>query len=109
MIMSVIAVLLLAAAVFFFAVGTLGILRFPDFYTRLHAAGKCDTLGGMLALFAVAFYNLQCFAFADLLTGLKILAIAGFVFVASPTATHAITRAALIVGVEPWERKEAGK
>lgn len=107
--MTVVVVLLLAAAVFFFAVGTIGILRFPDFYTRLHAAGKCDTLASMLALVAVALYNLNGMTGADLLVSLKILAIVGFVFVASPTATHAITRAALVVGVEPWQRKEHNK
>ncbi|WP_305043814.1 monovalent cation/H(+) antiporter subunit G [Geoalkalibacter sp.] len=107
--LSFIVALVLAAAVFFFAVGTLGILRFPDFYTRLHAAGKCDTLASMLALFAVALFTLQDWTFAELLVSLKILAIAGFVFIASPTACHAITRAALVLGVEPWERREGKK
>ena len=63
----------------------------------------------MLALAAVALYNLNGMAIDQLLVSLKILAIAGFVFVASPTATHAITRAALTVGVEPWQRKGDGK
>lgn len=107
--MALIVTLLLGAALFFFAVGTLGILRFPDFYTRSHAAGKCDTLASMLALIAIALYNTREMVFADLLVSLKILAIAAFVFVASPTATHAITRAALILGVEPWQRKETKK
>ncbi|MDO3378307.1 monovalent cation/H(+) antiporter subunit G [Geoalkalibacter halelectricus] len=107
--MSIIVALLLLAALFFFVVGTVGILRFPDFYTRLHAAGKCDTLASMLALFGVALYTLYGFNLGDVLTALKILAIAAFVFVASPTATHAITRAALATGVEPWMRPEKRK
>ncbi|SDL76983.1 multisubunit sodium/proton antiporter, MrpG subunit [Geoalkalibacter ferrihydriticus] len=107
--MSVVVALLLLAALFFFIVGTVGILRFPDFYTRLHAAGKCDTLASMLALFAVALYTLDGINFAEILVALKILAIAAFVFVASPTATHAITRAALATGVEPWVRPEKRK
>jgi len=76
--LSFLVALVLVAALFFFAVGTLGILRFPDFYTRLHAAGKCDTLASMLALFAVALFTLQDWTFAELLVSLKILAIAGF-------------------------------
>lgn len=97
---------LVVAGVFFFAVGVIGILRFPDFYTRLHAAGKCDSLAAVLVIAGVALYNLSDFSFANLLVSLKIMAIAVFVFIASPTATHAITKAALVMGVEPWSRKE---
>ncbi|MHB1398592.1 MAG: monovalent cation/H(+) antiporter subunit G [Trichloromonadaceae bacterium] len=97
-------IVLLVAGVFLFAVGVLGILRFPDFYTRLHAAGKCDTLGSILLLLALALFNLQEFTFANVLVSLKILSILAFVFVASPTATHALTEAALVVGVEPWTK-----
>ncbi len=98
--------ILIIAGLFFFAVGVLGVLRFPDFYTRLHAAGKCDSLAAVLVIAGLALYNLAEFSFANLLVSLKILAIAVFVFVASPTATHAITKAALIMGVEPWTRKD---
>jgi len=97
---------LVVAGVFFFTVGVIGILRFPDFYTRLHAAGKCDSLAAVLVIAGVALYNLGDFSFANLLVSLKIMAIAVFVFIASPTATHAITKAALVMGVEPWSRKE---
>lgn len=97
---------LIVAGLFFFAVGVLGILRFPDFYTRLHAAGKCDSLAAMLVVAGIALYNLTDYSFANLLVSLKIMAIAVFVFVASPTATHAITKAALVIGVEPWSRKD---
>lgn len=102
--MSVVVIALLVAGLFLFAVGVLGILRFPDFYTRLHAAGKCDTLGSILLLLALALFNLQEFTFANVLVSLKILSILAFVFVASPTATHALTEAALVVGVEPWTK-----
>ncbi|MEZ4601157.1 MAG: monovalent cation/H(+) antiporter subunit G [Syntrophotaleaceae bacterium] len=97
---------LILTGIFFFAVAVLGILRFPDFYTRLHAAGKCDSLAAVLVIFGIALYNLIDFSPANLLVSLKILAIAAFVFVASPTATHAVTEAALIIGVEPWTRKD---
>ena len=102
--MSVLITLLLAAGVFFFAIAVLGILRLPDFYTRLHAASKCDTLGLMLILLAVILYTLQDFSFANILVSLKLLAILGFVFVASPTAANAITESALINGIKPWNK-----
>lgn len=104
--MTVIVAALLFAGVFFFAIGVIGVLRFPDFYSRLHGAGKCDTLASILILIAMALYNISDFSIDSLLVSLKMLAIAAFVFVASPTATHAITEAALVVGVEPWTRKK---
>jgi len=106
---NILAAILLILGVFFFFVGVLGILRFPDFYTRLHAAGKCDTLAAILVLLAVAIYNLQDFSLGTVLVSLKILTIVAFVFIASPTATHAITEAALIAGVEPWTKGEGRK
>jgi len=92
------------AGLFFFFVSVLGVLRLPDFYTRMHAAGKCDSLAAELVLIGVALYNLQDFTLATVLVSLKILLIAVFIFVANPTATHAITEAALILGQEPWRK-----
>ncbi|MDX9708141.1 MAG: monovalent cation/H(+) antiporter subunit G [Trichloromonas sp.] len=106
MTMNIIATVLLVAGLFFFAVGTLGILRFPDFYTRIHAAGKCDSLAAVLMIFAIAAYNLSDLSLATVLVSMKILFIAVFVFVASPTATHAITDAALLIGVKPWVKEK---
>lgn len=102
--MSVLVSLLLISGVFFFAIAIVGILRLPDFYTRLHAASKCDTLGLMLILLAIICYILQDFNLANILTSLKLLVMLGFIFVASPTAAHAITESALINGIEPWKK-----
>lgn len=103
--MSYAAIAFMLAGLFFFFVGVLGVLRLPDFYTRMHAAGKCDSLAAELVLIGVVLYQLQDLSLGSILVGLKILLIAVFIFVASPTATHAITEAALIRGVEPWKRK----
>lgn len=103
--LSILTVILMVLGLFFFFAGTLGILRLPDFYSRLHAAGKCDSLAAVLMIFGMALYNLDGFSFGTLLVSLKILMIAGFVFVTSPTATHAIVEAALVLGVKPWQRK----
>jgi len=107
--MDIFVILLIVAGLFFFAVGVLGVLRLPDFYTRLHAAGKCDSLAAILVIFGVALFNLHDPTLANVLVSLKILVIAVFIFVASPTATHAITEAALIVGVEPWSKEKKDK
>lgn len=104
--MDIIVCVLLFAGLFFFTGGAVGILRFPDFYSRLHPAGKLDTLGSLLAMTAFALYNLHHFSLGALLTSLKILLIIVFVFVASPTATHAIVDAGVRAGLKPWARGE---
>ncbi len=104
--MDIIVVLFLLAGLFFFTGGAVGILRFPDFYSRLHPAGKLDTLGSLLAMIALALFNLHHFSLGALLTSLKILLILVFVFLASPTATHAIVDAGVRAGLAPWTKGE---
>ena len=87
--------------VFFVFTGTLGLLRLPDFYTRLHAAGITDTLGTELLLIGMM---LQ--AGWSLVTA-KLLMISLFVFFTSPTATHAVAKAALHGGLKPQVAPEA--
>lgn len=103
-ILSVLAIILMLLGLFFFLAGTIGLLRLPDFYSRLHAAGKCDSLAAVLMIAGMAAYNLESFSFGALLVSAKLFLIAAFVFVTSPTATHAITEAALVLGVKPWKR-----
>ncbi len=86
--MNVVVVVLVTSGVFFLLVGAIGLLRFPDFYTRMHAAGKCDTLGSLLVLLGLASYQ------GVDLASLKMLLIGLFIFLTSPTATHAIAWAA---------------
>lgn len=102
--MTIVADIFILFGLFFFAVGVLGILRFPDFYSRLHAAGKSDSLASVLVITGVALYNLQPFSFGNLLVSIKIMLIAVFIYVASPTATHALTKTAMALGFEPWEK-----
>ncbi len=105
-IMDIIVCLLLFTGLFFFTGGAVGILRFPDFYSRLHPAGKLDTLGSFLAMIALALFNLHHFSLGTLLTGLKIMLILVFVFLANPTATHAIIDAGVRAGLAPWTKGE---
>jgi multicomponent Na+:H+ antiporter subunit G len=71
--------LFLFAGLFFFTGGVVGILRFPDFYSRLHPAGKLDTLGSFLAMIGLALFNLYHLSLGTLLTSLKIMLILVFV------------------------------
>jgi len=104
--MDIIVCLLLFAGLFFFTGGAVGILRFPDFYSRLHPAGKLDTLGSLLAMIALALFNLHHFSLGAFLTSLKMMLILVFVFLASPTATHAIVDAGVRAGLAPWTKGE---
>ena len=94
--MTVLAVLLVLIGVFFLIMGAVGLVRFPDFYTRMHAAGKCDTLGVLLVLIGLALLE------GVDLASVKILLIAVFMFLTSPTATHAIARSAFTNKVQLW-------
>jgi multicomponent Na+:H+ antiporter subunit G len=96
--MTVAAVVLMISGVFFLTAGTIGFLRLPDFFTRMHAIGKSDTLGALLTLLGVA-----CLAGWSLLA-LKLAIVAFFFFIANPTATHAIARAGLLSGLVPWSQ-----
>jgi multicomponent Na+:H+ antiporter subunit G len=98
----IVSILFLLGGFFFFVAATVGLLRFPDFFCRLHATGKGDTLAVLLCLIGLSIYEGLSF------TSLKILFIAVFMFLAQPTSTHAISRAALRCGVDPWT-KERGE
>jgi multicomponent Na+:H+ antiporter subunit G len=86
--------LLLMGGAFGF-IGGLGLFRLPDFYTRIHAAGITDTL---CAICIGAGLILQ--SGLSLLT-LKLLLILMFLLFTAPTATHALSRAAMIDGLKP--------
>ncbi|MGC8924551.1 MAG: cation:proton antiporter [Calditerrivibrio nitroreducens] len=91
-------VLLITGSILIF-ISSLGLIRMPGFYTRIHAAGKTDTLGQILILLGLILYK----GFS--LISVKLLFILAFVFIANPTATHALAQAAYRMGV-PWWRKK---
>lgn len=100
--LDLIVVLLLCGGVLLFAGSTIGLLRFPDFYCRVHAAGKGDTLSTMLLLGGLVLYHLHDSSGAGLLVTLKMFLTVLFVFVASPTATHAIIDAGYEARAPYW-------
>ncbi len=79
----------------FCVIGALGLLRMPDFYTRVHAASVVDTLGAGFILLGLL---LQA---GLTLIGAKLAMLGLLLLFASPTATHALVRAALVRGLQP--------
>jgi len=106
---DILTIALLSAGFFFFFATSVGILRFPDFYNRMHAAGKGDTLSTLLMLGGLILYELSHGTADVVLTSIKILFIAVFIFFASPTATHAIIDAGYQHGLAPWTRDRKGE
>lgn len=84
-----------AASAFFFLSGTVGLLRFPDLYTRLHALTKADNLGLGLAAIGLALRS------GSLAVSLKLLLTWFLAMLASSTTCHLLARAARRAGVEP--------
>lgn len=104
--LNVVIVTLMSLGLFFFFGTAVGLIRFPDFYTRMHAAGKGDTLSSVLLLTGLALYHLHHFNLDTILVGFKIMSIVLFVFIASPTATHAIMDAGYEANVKHWSKKQ---
>lgn len=101
-ILNLVSWVLIVAGSAFCIVGALGLLRMPDFFTRMHAASLVDTLGaGLLLLGMIVQAGLT-------LVTAKLLMIALLLFFTSPTATHALARAARARGVEPLLADESG-
>ncbi len=83
---------------FFVVVAAIGVVRFPDFYSRMHPAGKNDTLGQTMILTGLMIY--EGFSFVSV----KLFLIIMFIFIVNPTATHALAKAAYVAGVKPWKK-----
>ncbi len=82
---------------FFAIVGGIGIVRLPDFYTRLHGGGVTDTLGAGLILVGLMFQSgLE-------LATIKLAMILGFLLITSPTSCHALAQAAMNQELKPFE------
>jgi multicomponent Na+:H+ antiporter subunit G len=90
-------VLVLAGGVFMI-VGAIGLLRFPDFFCRLHAASVIESMGPLLVLLALI---LQA-GFSQM--SAKLLLILLFLWFTSPTASHTLAKTAWRAGVRPWQQ-----
>ncbi len=93
--------ILIASGVFFVVVGALGLIRMPDFYTRLHAAGMTDSIGAGCILLALALQS------GFTLVTVRLLLVWAFLLLTSPVGTHALARAARAGHVEPYRAAPA--
>jgi len=95
-----IAYLFIILGLVFIFFGTLGIIRFPDIYTRLQTSSKCDAAGAVALL-----VGLMVREGLDSLS-LRILLILVFLLLTNPVASHAIAHSAAIRGIKPWRKKK---
>ena len=100
---NIIGFVLLGLGSVFILIGCIGLIRFPDFFTRLHAAGLIDTLGAGLILLGLMIES------GWTLNAAKILIILLFLFFTSPVSSHSLVKAALTSGLIPWRAEENDK
>ena len=91
---------LILVGLFFLFAAAVGVLRFPDVYTRSHAVSLTDSLGAFFVLGGLALYE-------GLGTNLvKILVVLILLYLLNPVIAHATVRAAYRTGVEPWTKED---
>ena len=81
----------------FVVIGGIGLLRLPDFYTRIHAAGITDTLGSWLIVAGLAVHE------GFTLTTAKLIMLLLLMVLTSPLSSHALAKAAYVRGLDPLQ------
>lgn len=95
-VLDVLSWIFIATGLFFIITGAVGLLRMPDVFTRLHAAGMTDTMGAGFVLLGLAFQA------GFTLVLVRLVFIYALLLFTSPISTHAVARAALSGKVEPY-------
>lgn len=95
---SILAGVLIFGGCLLIFISSLGVIRFPDFYSRMHPAGKSDTLGQTMVLLGLVVYE----GF-DLIS-VKLLIIMALFYLVNPTAAHFIGKAAYKAGLPIWQK-----
>lgn len=96
----ILSIVIVSFGAFFLLMGSIGLIRLPDFYSRAHATGKSDTLGIMLVIGGLIVYE------GFTINSAKLLIMIIFVGLTNPTATNALTRAAYRFRLRPWFKKD---
>lgn len=107
--LNIVSIILILSGLVFFLGASIGILRFPDFYTRMHAAGKGDTLSTILIMSGMAIQVIGDFEGSSVLVAIKILAIAVLIMLTSPTSTHLLMKAGFDDGIIPVSKDKKTK
>ncbi len=95
LVVDILSAICLLTGSFLILSGVIGVIRFPDFYTRIHAAGITETLAAsliLIGLMLIAGWGLVLF---------KLILILLFILFTSPTASHALGKAAWKSGLKP--------
>jgi multicomponent Na+:H+ antiporter subunit G len=98
--MNWLTIILIVIGLFFLIVGSIGMLRLPDVFSRAHALSLTDSLGAFFVLAGLAIHQ-------GLSTNLlKILVVLGLIYLLNPVVTHATIRAAYRSGLRPGKGEE---
>lgn len=81
-------------------IGSVGLLRLPDFFARTHAASKVDTVGIVVALIGISFLG------GGWIDSGKVLVAALLIMITNPVAAHMLARAAYRSGLKPWNKDD---
>ena len=94
-IQNILTIVLVILGIAFILVGSVGIIRLPDFFTRTHAVSKSDTLGVIFVIGGLVIYE------GFTLSSLKLILIILFIALANPIGSHALAKAAMKKGLKP--------
>ncbi|PCH96544.1 MAG: sodium:proton antiporter [Rhodobacteraceae bacterium] len=103
LVVEIISWILIISGSAFTIIGAIGSLRFPDFWSRLHAASVTESAGMILLIAGMCVH-----AGLSLVT-VKLILIGAFIFLTGPTSTHAVANAALVSGERPESDEEDKK
>lgn len=102
-IIDIISWIFIGGGIFFTVTGSIGLVRLPDVFTRMHGAGMVDTLGIGFILIGLIFHA------PSVIVAIKLGLILAFIFFTSPTTCYALARATVHAGVKPLLKKDIGK
>jgi multicomponent Na+:H+ antiporter subunit G len=100
---EIIAKIFILTGIMFNLFGCLGLVRFPDVYSRLHSSVKCVMLGTTNILFGLFLFR----GFDS--TGIKAIICIIFVILTAPVSAHALARAAHKAGIKLWDKSVCDK
>lgn len=92
----IISILFISLGILFMLVGSIGIIRLPDFYSRTHSTSKSDTLGIIFVILGLVIYE----GFTQ--SSFKLILVVLFIALSNPIGTHALARAAMKKGLSPF-------
>jgi len=106
---DVVSTVFLAMGCFIALTGAVGILRMPDFYSRLHPAGKNDSFAQFLIMVGLLFQVDRPEYSTIVGIAPRLVMITLFIYLTSPVAGHAVTRAAYLDGLKIWRKEGANR